>query len=139
MGFSRQGYWSGLPCPPSGDLADPGIEPASLMTPALAVQFFTATTSDTWEPIYIYMYVCMYVCMYRCIWHRAGLVGVLLQLPIFFFADGANSLKPVSWACVPTSPPSWLKSSTGVQSEQAASPVWRCRVGVGESNHRVCG
>ena len=31
MGFSRQEYWSGLPCPPSGDLTDPGIEPAFLM------------------------------------------------------------------------------------------------------------
>ena len=30
MGFSRQEYWSGLPCPPSGDLPDPGIEPTSL-------------------------------------------------------------------------------------------------------------
>ena len=30
MGFSRQDYWSGLPCPPPGDLPDPGIEHASL-------------------------------------------------------------------------------------------------------------
>ena len=30
MGFSRQKYWSGLPCPPPGDLPKPGIEPASL-------------------------------------------------------------------------------------------------------------
>ena len=29
MGFSRQEYWSGLPCPPSGDLPNPGIEPRS--------------------------------------------------------------------------------------------------------------
>ena len=29
-------YWSGLPCPPPGDHADPGIEPESLMSPALA-------------------------------------------------------------------------------------------------------
>ena len=29
-GFSRQEYWSGLPCPLAGDLPDPGIEPASL-------------------------------------------------------------------------------------------------------------
>ena len=29
MGFSRQGYWSWLPCPPPGDLPDPGIEPGS--------------------------------------------------------------------------------------------------------------
>ena len=47
MGFSRQEYWSELPCPPPGDLPDPGIEPASLMGPALADGFFT--TSSTWE------------------------------------------------------------------------------------------
>ena len=29
MGFSRQGYWSGLPFPSPGDLPDPGIEPSS--------------------------------------------------------------------------------------------------------------
>ena len=34
MGFSRQEYWSGLPCPPPGDLPDPGIEPTTLMYPA---------------------------------------------------------------------------------------------------------
>ena len=47
MGFSRQEYWSELPCHPPGDLPDPGIEPASLMAPALADGFFT--TSATWE------------------------------------------------------------------------------------------
>ena len=35
-GFSRQEYCSGWPCPPLGDLPDPGIEPESLMSPALA-------------------------------------------------------------------------------------------------------
>ena len=37
MGFSRQGYWSGLPFPSPGDLPDPGIEPGSpvLQTDAL--------------------------------------------------------------------------------------------------------
>ena len=29
MGFFRQEYWSGLPCPPPGDLSDPGTEPRS--------------------------------------------------------------------------------------------------------------
>ena len=29
MGFSRQEHWSGLPCPPPGDLLDPGIKPRS--------------------------------------------------------------------------------------------------------------
>ena len=42
--FSRQEYWSGLPCPPPGDLPDPGIEPASS---ALGGRIFT--DSVTWE------------------------------------------------------------------------------------------
>ena len=37
-GFSRQEYWSELPCPSPGDLPNPGIEPASLVSPALAVE-----------------------------------------------------------------------------------------------------
>ena len=41
VGFSRQEYWSGLPCPAPGDLPHPGNEPASLMFPALAGSFFT--------------------------------------------------------------------------------------------------
>ena len=47
MGFSRQEYCSGLLCPPPGDLPDPGIEPVSPTSPALADVFFT--TSTTWE------------------------------------------------------------------------------------------
>ena len=35
MEFSRQEYWSGLPCPPPGDLPDPGIEPVPPVSPAL--------------------------------------------------------------------------------------------------------
>ena len=47
MEFARQEYWSVLPFPPSGKLPEPGIEPASLMYPALIGGFFTA--SATWE------------------------------------------------------------------------------------------
>jgi len=41
MEFSRQEYWSGLLCPPPGDLPDPGIKPMSPASPALAGGFFT--------------------------------------------------------------------------------------------------
>ena len=47
MKFSKQEYWSGLLCPLPGDLSDPGIEPTSLQSPALAGGLFT--TSVTWE------------------------------------------------------------------------------------------
>ena len=39
--FSRQEYWSGLPFPTPGDLPDPGIEPMSPVSSALAGGFFT--------------------------------------------------------------------------------------------------
>ena len=39
MRFPRKEYWSGLPCPPLGDLTNPGIEPKSLISPALAGRF----------------------------------------------------------------------------------------------------
>ena len=40
IGFSRQEYWSGLLCPPLGNLSDPWIEPMSLTSLALAGGFF---------------------------------------------------------------------------------------------------
>ena len=47
MEFPRQGYWSELPCLPPRDLTHPGIEPPSVMSPALSGRFFT--TSAKWE------------------------------------------------------------------------------------------
>ena len=47
VGFPRQEYSSGLPFPSSEDFSDLGTESASLMSPALAGSFFTAST--TWE------------------------------------------------------------------------------------------
>ena len=55
MGFSRQEYWSGLPHPAPGDLPNPGIEPTSLTSLALAGRFFT--TSTTWKAQYLQKYL----------------------------------------------------------------------------------
>ena len=41
IALSRQTYWSGLPFPIPGDLSNPGIEPESFASPALAGGFFT--------------------------------------------------------------------------------------------------
>ena len=49
MSFFRQEYWNELLCPSPGDLPDPGLEPMSHMSPALAGGFFT--TSATWETL----------------------------------------------------------------------------------------
>ena len=45
QGFSRQELWSGLPFPPPENLPDPGIEPTSLVSPALAGGFFITSTN----------------------------------------------------------------------------------------------
>ena len=80
MRFSRQEQWSGLLCPPPGDLPDPGIETASLTSPILAGEFFT--TSTTWEAlvllyllfqfnimfmsfIHVFTYLCNSLCFTR--------------------------------------------------------------------------
>ena len=47
MGFPRQEYWTRLSFPPPGDHPDPGIEPSSLESPALAGGFFI--TNAPWE------------------------------------------------------------------------------------------
>ena len=72
VGFSRQEYWSGLPCLPPGYLPNLGIEPSSFMSPALVVGFLT--TGATWEAhMYIYIFgvciiqwglMCVHICMY---------------------------------------------------------------------------
>ena len=49
MGLSRQEYWNGLLRPPPEDLCNPGTDPSSLTSPALAGGFFT--TSTTWEAL----------------------------------------------------------------------------------------
>ena len=49
VGFSRQKYWSGLPCPPPGDLPDPGIEPASLMANLHWQEMATHSRTLAWK------------------------------------------------------------------------------------------
>ena len=54
MGFSREEYWSGLPCPPPGDLPDLGIKPRS---PVLAGRFFTAEPPGKSQSLLHYCFI----------------------------------------------------------------------------------
>ena len=56
MGFSKQEYWSGLPCPPPGDFPDTGIKPVS--PEASALQLDSLLLSKWWSLIYVY--ACVY-------------------------------------------------------------------------------
>ena len=60
--FFRHEYWSGLPCPSPGYLLDPGVEPASLMPPALAGGLFTASTP--WKAIHTHTHIHTYIHTY---------------------------------------------------------------------------
>ena len=81
--FSKQEYWNGLPYPPPGDLPDPGIKPVSLMSPKLADEFFT--TSTTWEAfIYFFPYF-----------------GHAAQLMKSYFPDQGSNLPPAMKAPSP--------------------------------------
>ena len=60
MGFCRQEYWSGLPCPPLGHLPDRRIKSLCLTSPPLASEFFT--TSATWECPYAKTYIYIHKC-----------------------------------------------------------------------------
>ena len=48
--FFSQEYWSGLLCPPPGDLLDPGIKPRSLVSPALEGRFWEVLGQEQWLP-----------------------------------------------------------------------------------------
>ena len=47
MGFSKQKYWNGLPCPPPGDLLDPGMESGSPASPALQVDSLSLSHQES--------------------------------------------------------------------------------------------
>ena len=55
MEFSRYKYWNGLPFPSLGHLPNPGIEPVSLTSHALAGGFFTTRTTCNVH-LYLYLY-----------------------------------------------------------------------------------
>ena len=100
VGFSRQEYWSGWPCPPPGDLPNLGTEPMSLASPALAGGFFTTATPGK-PPTYgiaalKLTLITQVLQAALCLW-----LGILLKRhfdnrrkPLFKAAFGFGPLKP---------------------------------------------
>ena len=132
MGFSREEYWSGLPCPPPGDLPDPGIEPVSLASPALAGGFFT--TSTTWETPIIYIHVYNDLLLHGklpqnfCSWNSKHLLSPFLSVwnlgvpPLDnsgWVSQEAAWLWPSQGSSLGDLLPSWLMWPL-----QASGPLW---------------
>ena len=73
MGISRQKYWSRLPCP-SGDLPNPGMEPASLTSCALANGFFTTSVTQEAHIQYIHKGMYKMTAYYSALWKKETLL-----------------------------------------------------------------
>ena len=77
MRFFRQEYWIGLPCPTPGDLRKPGIKSTSLLSPALAGDFFTI--SATWKT----HYKCELCFFKTCIYLVLAALGLHCYMQVF--------------------------------------------------------
>ena len=64
LGFSRQEYLSGWPCPALGDPPDSGIKALSLMSPVLVER--SLTISATWPPLFCTLPYTYFLCI--CSW-----------------------------------------------------------------------
>ena len=53
MGFSKQEYCSGFPCPSPGDLPDPRVEPACPVSPALQMDYLSLSRWGTHTYLYV--------------------------------------------------------------------------------------
>ena len=134
MGFCRQEYWSGLPCPSPGDLPDAGIESLSLVSPALAGRFFTTSATRKWSDIKVVSDSLWPHGLYTS-WNSPGQnigVGSLSLLQGIFPTQGSNPGLPhcrlilhqlshegspriLEWVASPySSGCSWPRNQTGV-------------------------
>ena len=85
MRFSIQEHWSGLPCPPPGNLPDPGIEPMPLTSPALKGGFITISViylvgGYLFPSSYIYVCVCVCVCVCLCVKRKRDYILYILDI-----------------------------------------------------------
>ena len=78
MGFFRQEYWSGLPCPPPGDLLDPGIKPLASAAPAL--QADSLPLSHWGSPLRSSGQV---LCRLSLDWDLSGVLMIRLRLQVW--------------------------------------------------------
>ena len=105
IGFSRQEYLSGLPCPSPGDLPNPGIKPVSLTSPALADRFLLYINIQ-------YAYCSKYFYKFS----QALLLSCLFKL-------GINFIKKIFFLVMPHS--LWdLSSLTSVDPRPSAVEAW---------------
>ena len=117
MGFSRQEYWSGLPCSPPGDLSNPGIKPASLVSHAL--QMDSLPLSHLGSQCYGFCCCCLVTQSCPTFGDPHGLQHPRLPCPSPSPRACSNSC-PLNWWCHPTIPSSIMSFSSCLQSFPAS-------------------
>ena len=87
MGFSRQEYWSGFPCPPPGDRPNPGMEPVSPAAPALQADSLPLSIREApvWPSPGLFLQPCPK--------GPPGLLPVFLSLETFYLVSSHSSLR----------------------------------------------
>ena len=110
MGFSRHEYWNGLSIPPPGDLCNPGIEPVSLVSPALAGIFFT--TAPPGKPL------------------KGSMLVLKLELAHFLeFHEGIRSQgSPAGSSALSQVDTFWLVLLSSILSSLKGPAAWVCLV-----------
>ena len=95
MGFSKQEYWTGLPCPPPGHLPDPGIEPTSFTPLALAGRFLSLVPPGKPNQ----SYVCV-LSSFSCVWTLCDPMDCSLP---GFSVHGILQARILDWVVMPSS------------------------------------
>ena len=91
--FCRQGYWSGLSFPFSGDHSDPGIKPTSPVSPALAARVFSTEPQDS-QPVNLCLQMyglrerALSVCVCYSMKSHRGFVSLCGRISVFPLAYG---------------------------------------------------
>ena len=98
MGFSRQEYWNGFPCPRLGDLPDPGIEPESLMSPTLAVRFLPLRPPE--KPLNKFLLSTQVVLVVKSLLAKAGDFRDAGLIPGSGRSPGEENGNPFRYSCL---------------------------------------
>ena len=104
MGLSRQEYWSGLPCPPPGDLPHPGIEHVSLVSSALQADSLPLSHGGSLQPsyfiiIYVFLWTILSIFWKKTMWINLWYKNTLKYFCFYLFIVYRALLYTLCYSC----------------------------------------